>query len=108
MDGLFVRSLGVFTIFLLLYLPTGRIKNVLDIPTKNIILFLMGGILSGFLGMYFYFHVLQSNPSSKVVPLASTYPLIAVIISMLFLKESVTWQRIVGTVLIIAGVLLVK
>lgn len=108
LDGLFVRSVAVFLIFLLFFIFTGRIKSITDIPFKAILLFTLSGVLAGLLGMYTYFRILKLNPSSQIVPLVATYPLITVVISMLFFKEDLSWQRIAGTVLIVAGVLLVK
>lgn len=108
MDGIFIRTMAVFFVFLIFFIPTGRIKTVFEMPLKNIMFFVISGILAGFLGMYFYYHILKVNPSSKIVPLAATYPLVAVIMGMTFLKEEISWPRIVGTILIIAGVLLVK
>ncbi len=106
--GLFVRNAVAFFVFLLFFVFTGRLKNIYYLPFKNTILFSMSGILAGFLGMYCYYRVLKINPSSKIVPLAATYPLVAVLLGMVFLKEEVTAARIIGTVLIILGVLLVK
>lgn len=108
MDGLFVRSLGVFFIFLVFYVPTGRIKTLVNIPFKSAIFFLVSGTLAGFVGMYFYFRILKINPASKIVPLASVYPLVTAILGLVLLKEGFSWQRVLGTVLIILGVLLVK
>jgi uncharacterized membrane protein len=58
--------------------------------------------------MWVYFKVLIINPASKVVPLASTYPLVTAISSIVLLREDLSWQRILGTSFIVIGVLLVK
>ncbi len=58
--------------------------------------------------MWTYFKVLKMGPSSKIVPLAATYPLVTAVLSVLILREEVSWQRIVGTGLIIIGIFLVK
>lgn len=107
--GLFIRNAVAFFVFLLFFVFTGRLKNIYcNLSFKSTLLFSMSGILAGFLGMYCYYRVLKINPSSKIVPLAATYPLVAVLLGMVFLKEEVTAARIIGTVLIILGVLLVK
>jgi len=108
LDGLFIRNAVAFFVFMFFFLFTGRIKTLSDIPLKNVLLFSASGILAGFLGMYCYYHILKINPSSKIVPLAATYPLLAVILGMIFLRENVSISRIIGTILIIAGVILVK
>ena len=108
LDGLLIRNAVAFFVFMFFFLFTGRIKTLSDIPLKNVLLFSASGILAGFLGMYCYYHILKINPSSKIVPLAATYPLLAVILGMIFLRENVSISRIIGTILIIAGVILVK
>ncbi len=108
LSGLFIRNAVAFFVFLFFFIFTGRLKNVYNLSLKSMFLFAISGILAGFLGMYFYYRVLKINPSSKIVPLAATYPLVAVLLGMVFLKEEVTVLRILGTVLIIIGILLVK
>ena len=93
---------------MIFFIPSGRIKAISHMPLKSIIFFAMSGILAGFLGVYFYFQILKNNPSSKIVPLAATYPLVTAILSVIFLKEGFSWSRIIGTVLIVLGILLVK
>jgi len=108
LNGLFIRSMAVFFICLVFFIPTGRLKDIFNLSYREIFLFAISGILAGFLGMYFYFYILKINPSSKIVPLVATYPFVAVLLSMYFLREGISWQRIVGTILIVIGVLLVK
>ena len=108
LDGLFIRNAAAFLVFMLFFLFTGRIKSLAEAPLRNVFLFSVSGILAGFLGMYCYYHILKINPSSKIVPLAATYPLVAAILGMVLLKEQASLSRIIGTILIIIGVVLVK
>ena len=106
--ALFIRSTVIFFILFFAFSITGKISTLSKISIKIIVIFALSGILAGLLGMWTYFKVLKLNPSSKIVPLAAVYPLITALLSIFFLKEEVSWQRILGTVLIILGVLLVK
>jgi transporter family protein len=107
-SALFIRSIAIFFILLIVFSLKGRITSLFEVPPRALVVFTLSGLLAGLLGMWTYFKVLKINPSSKVVPLVATYPLITAILSLLFLRENVSWQRILGTILIIIGVLLVK
>lgn len=106
--AVFVRAVSLFSVFFLFFLFTGKIKEVTTLPLKTVGLIALGGILAGGIGMCLYFLALKVNPSSKVVPLASVYPLFTMILAFFLLKENVTWHQFLGTILIISGILLVK
>jgi transporter family protein len=103
-----VRSIAV-TVALILFLTlTGRMKEILHLDTKTIAIFSISGLIAGLLGMLTYFGALRMAPTSKVVPIAATYPLVTAILSVLILKEGVTVLRLIGTILIIVGIWFVK
>ncbi len=54
------------------------------------------------------FVALTKGDASKVVPAGSAYPVVTVIGSALFLSESITLLRVVGTTLVVAGVVLLS
>ena len=54
------------------------------------------------------FIALTRGEASKVVPAGSAYPVVTVIGSALFLSEAITALRVVGTVLVVAGVVLLS
>ncbi|HHY71363.1 MAG TPA: EamA family transporter [Thermoanaerobacterales bacterium] len=56
----------------------------------------------------FYFYALKYGEVSKIVPITSTFPLIALVLSVLFLHEKVTAINGFGVFLIICGIVLTK
>lgn len=64
-------------------------------------------LVTDFVGHYMYFAAMQRGQVSVVVPLASTTPLFVIPLARFVLNESVTWRTVVGTLLIVAGVILV-
>ena len=64
-------------------------------------------LVTDFVGHYMYFAAMQRGQVSIVVPLASTTPLFVIPLARFVLKESVTWRTLVGTLLTVAGVVLV-
>jgi len=42
------------------------------------------------------------------VPVTAAFPLVTVLMAILFLGEPLTWQRVLGAALVVGGVLLIK
>ena len=103
-----VRSFAISLILLVFLTVTGKIKDVFAIDAKTLAIFTASGLLAGLLGMWTYFGALKLGATSKIVPIAATYPLVTAILSILILKEGVTIGRLIGTFFIIAGIWLVR
>jgi transporter family protein len=108
LTGIFVRSLAIAVILFVVYLFTGRLHELTKISVKNFSLFAASGIMAGLVGMWTYFYLLKDGMTSKIVPIAASYPLITAILSVLVLGEQVTVQRMIGIILTIVGIILVK
>ncbi|MBI4641578.1 MAG: EamA family transporter [Candidatus Tectomicrobia bacterium] len=66
----------------------------------------IGGLFTA-LAILSYFKAIETVPVSLVTPLISLYPALTVVLSLLFLGESLSTTKILGVVLaLIAGVLL--
>ncbi len=103
-----IRSFAVTAALLISLGFSGKLKEVFSADPKTIMIFVVSGIMAGFLGMWTYLAALKMGATSKIVPIAATYPLVTAILSVLILKEGVTLPRLAGTILIIIGVWLVK
>jgi uncharacterized membrane protein len=55
-----------------------------------------------------FFYALTKGPASQVTPATSAYPIVTVVGSALFLSEEITLLRVVGTVLVVGGVVLLS
>jgi transporter family protein len=108
LTGIFVRSLAITVVLFVIYLITGRLHELTKISFKNFSLFAASGIMAGLVAMWTYFYLLKGGMTSKIVPIAASYPLITAVLSILILGEQVTPQRIIGIVLTIVGIILVK
>jgi transporter family protein len=106
--GIFIRSLVITVILFVFYLFSGRLNELTKITVKNFSLFAASGIMAGLIGMWTYFYLLKEGMTSKIVPIAASYPLITAVLSIFVLGEQVTLQRIIGIVLTIVGIILVK
>jgi bacterial/archaeal transporter family protein len=108
LTGVLVRSLTITIILLVIYICTGRISELPHIGLKNASLFAASGILAGLVAMWTYFYVLKTGMTSKIVPIAASYPLVTALLGMFFLGEAMTVQRMIGILLTILGIVLVK
>lgn len=106
--GVTVRStivtIGLFIILLFM----GKGRELIEVSGRNILLFGASGVMAGLLGMWTYYMALRMEATSKIVPIAASYPLVTAFLSVLILREGVTFSRVVGTALIVSGIWLVK
>ncbi|MDF2953319.1 MAG: Riboflavin transporter RibN [Thermodesulfobacterium sp.] len=103
LPALFIRTLAALIgIFLALLLSSS--VNLSSLNSKNIGMLSLSGIIGGFLGMFTYFSLLKAKNASQIVPLTSTYPLIATLLAVLFLKEELTLYKILGTIFVVIGI----
>ncbi|MEI6462375.1 MAG: EamA family transporter [bacterium] len=100
-----VRSV-VMSIFLCMVLVFFKkdVRTVLS-DQHAIIFIIISGIL-GAISMFFYFNGLQIGEASKLAALDRTSVVFVYILAVLFLSEQITWQSILGSVMIAGGAIL--
>ena len=101
--ALIVHNFSAFLLALLVYVLMGE---PFRIEPKQIFFLFLGGILSGFLGLFLYFEAIRHGKVSIVAPIASTSPLWSVLFAYLILGESLSLQKVIGVALIIFGITL--
>lgn len=102
---LFLSTAVMYFVLTVSLLVTGRVRwpdslgvwSVLLIPT---------GVFPA-LSFIFLVTALNVQDASKVVPITASYPLLTAILSMMFLGERFTAGRVLGTLLIVGGAILV-
>ncbi|MFC3559790.1 EamA family transporter [Pedobacter jamesrossensis] len=75
---------------------------------KNAWVFLIAAGVFTTLSTLFSYKALSQGPASVVVTLERSSLVIAIILSVIFLKEKLTWQVIVGGSVMIAGAVLIS
>ena len=60
--------------------------------------------LSGGLALFFFLKALTSGPAAVVVPLTSLYPVITVLLGLIFLHEGLSLRHLAGIILAAAAV----
>ncbi len=75
---------------------------------RRIVILLIAGVIAGAIAMVFYYSALRILGASRTVPLTAIYPMFTALFSVLFLGESVSLKLIIGTVMIVVGIVLVS
>ena len=105
----YVRSLFMVFIFAPLvawkYAPT---RAALLDSDKLGPLFVLGSVIVSMGGVFFYLKALSGGAASKIVPLSSTYPFVTFALAMIFLGESFTMNKFIGTLLISGGIFFIS
>jgi transporter family protein len=82
----------------------GSAQNLREIPAKPMMLLILSGICTG-LSWLFYFRALQLGKASLVSPIDKSSIVLVLLLSAIFLGESLTLKSILATVLVLAGLL---
>jgi len=82
----------------------GETRGIPQLSKQNIIFLVLSGLATG-LSWIFYFKALQLGKVSQVAPVDKLSVALAIILSVLFLGEALTWKTAVGASLIICGTL---
>lgn len=82
----------------------GGLNSLPALTRQNWIFLILSGMATG-LSWVFYFKALQLGKVSQVAPVDKLSVAIAIVLSVLFLGEVLTWKAALGAVLIIGGTL---
>jgi transporter family protein len=88
----------VFTIFLF-----GMGKVSPSLFNRSGMLYALAGIVSFALGHYLYYTAITKSGAALSASLVATYPLLTVLIAAIFFGEPLTLRSGIGTILIVAG-----
>jgi transporter family protein len=106
--GVTIRSALVTAGLFILTFLAGKGKALMEVDGRSFLLFGASGMMAGLLGMWTYYAALKMEATSRIVPIAASYPLVTALLSVLILKEEVTLPRVVGTAFIVVGIWFVK
>ena len=81
---------------------SGNTGKINELNRQNWIFLILSGITTG-LSWLFYFRALQIGKVAQVAALDKLSVALAIILSIVFLHESITWKMAIGALLIIGG-----
>ena len=104
--GLSIRCIAIAGVMLIVIVAGGQMREIAQVKFSALVYLVLAAISAGIVGQLFYFSALKIEQSSLVVPIVGAYPLITAVIGVLILKESLTWSKGAGILLIIVGVVM--
>jgi transporter family protein len=105
-SAIFIRMIGFLPFLFAALVVTGDVKTSTTLTKRDIIALAAAGILALGLGGTFIFISLSFIEASRAIPLSSISPLLTLFLASLFTREKITTKIVVGTVLVVAGVIL--
>lgn len=108
MTALTIRSTIITIILLALVTIRGQWGLVTSATLKDVGLIGLEGICAALLGQLAYYYALQLGEVSRVSPIVSAFPLVALVLGIIILGEKVTIYKIIAAILIVAGMVLMR
>src|SRR3990172_5185996 len=99
--GVTVRSIIVTAGLLVLTFVLGKGRALFQLDGKSMAFFGASGVKAGLLWDVDYYTALKLEATSRIVPIAASYPLVTALLSALILGEGLTLPRLIGTGLIV-------
>ena len=106
--GLAMRSFIITLIMLIWVIVTGHIHQLFQIELSTWGLICSEGILASLLGHLAYFYAIKYGMISRVIPITSAFPLIALLGGLFLFSERISWDRLVGAIMIIVGIIIIR
>jgi bacterial/archaeal transporter family protein len=103
-----LRFMFTTTCIIVVSLATGRYREIGSVDGKTLLWIFLAGFLGGIVGLFIYFVALKQDLTSKIVPIAATFPLFTALYAFIFLHETLSIQRIIGIVLIVLGLIFIN
>jgi len=101
----YVRTLFMIFVFTPLVLwKYPQTKQALLGSDKLGPIFVMGSVIVSMGGVFFYLKALSGGEATRIVPLSSTYPAVTFVLALLFLGESFSVNKLIGTLLLSGGI----
>ena len=102
-----IRFIMTSIVLTILTFYQGKFYELNNLDSKTYYYIIIPAILAG-VGLYIYFIALGKGESSNIVPIVATFPLFTAIYAFLILKESITTPKIIGTFLIVSGLVILN
>jgi transporter family protein len=100
-----IRTIIILLLAWGIVLARGEQKGIRTLSKQNLVFLIVSGIATG-LSWIFYFKALQMGKVSQVAPVDKLSVAIAIILSVIFLQETIDLKTMIGAGCIITGTLI--
>lgn len=100
-----VRAIVMAAFLVIVSLSLGKFSTLDTLGSKTMVFIILSGI-AGAISWIYYFLAIKHGPVTGVVALDRTSIIFAFILAVIFLGESLTWQKAIGATLIAIGAVL--
>ena len=101
-----IRTIIILMVAWGIVLARGEAKGIATLSKQNIIFLIISGIATG-LSWIFYFKALQLGKVSQVAPIDKLSVALAIVFSIIFLGETLTFKTAIGAGCILAGTIII-
>jgi transporter family protein len=106
--GVVIRSIPIAVAAIAGLALTGRLGAIATVDLKSAVFVAAGGLIAGLVGQFAFYSALKAGEASIVVPVAATYPLVALVVSVVFLGEPFTARKVIGIMLVVSGIIFIR
>ena len=99
-----LRTIVVLVMAWAMVFLTNSAGGITSISTRSWIFLILSGLATG-ASWLCYFYAIKIGDVSKVVPIDKCSLVLTIIFAVIFLGEALTWKTVVGSILLLAGAL---
>ena len=103
-----IRFIFTTICLVIISLVTGKYKDLATVDGKTFLWIILAGLLGGIVGLFLFFVALKQDFTSRIVPIAATFPLFTVLYAFIFLREEISTSRLAGAIFIVFGLVLIN
>jgi len=101
-----VRAGVMFLFLLIVVIAMGKFGDIGTLTGKAALFVVLAGV-AGALSWIFYFWALKIGKASQIAPLDRLSVVFVIVLAALFLGEKIAWKTAIGTLLMVAGAILI-
>lgn len=106
--ALLIRSVLICLILFFIILFTGQWSSVIGVSMRDAAYIGIEGICAALLAQLAYYYALKYGEVGRVSPIAAAFPLVALLLGIVFLGEKVTIYKVAAAILIVTGIFLLR
>ncbi len=106
--SLALRTFSISVILFLYGLISGELSEFMTMSWRSGLFMVAEGVFASLLDHLAYFYALKYDTTSRIIPFTAAYPIITIILAIIFLGEKITWNKGLGAIFVVIGLILLK